>query len=79
MPGAPRQEAQRLLATLSRICGTLISGIVCLNLVVFASSGYGNNTGVWDGYSQHLNVADGTHLSPVRMIPLLLYSQVLFL
>ncbi|KAJ6742104.1 EVOLUTIONARILY CONSERVED C-TERMINAL REGION 10 [Salix viminalis] len=30
-----------------------------------AYAGYGNNTGVWDGYSQHLNVADGTHLSPI--------------
>ncbi|KAJ6372845.1 hypothetical protein OIU76_027220 [Salix suchowensis] len=29
--------------------------------------GYGNSTGVWDGYSQHhhLNAADGLHLSPV--------------
>lgn len=42
---------------------------LCLNLVIFASSGYGNNTGIWDGYSQHLNAADGMHLSPVRMIP----------
>ncbi|CAK7345839.1 unnamed protein product [Dovyalis caffra] len=28
-------------------------------------AGYGNSTGVWDGYSQHLNAADGMHLSPI--------------
>ncbi|KAL3585604.1 hypothetical protein D5086_012471 [Populus alba] len=30
-----------------------------------AYAGYGNNTGIWDGYSQHLNAADGMHLSPI--------------
>ncbi|XP_011019942.1 PREDICTED: uncharacterized protein LOC105122510 isoform X1 [Populus euphratica] len=30
-----------------------------------AYAGYGNNTGIWDGYSQHLNASDGMHLSPI--------------